>query len=53
MFGQGLLRLQSPSSIEGWLQELKTTRTLQSLTGWMNDPNGAYARCFCTLQLSQ
>lgn len=53
MFGQGLLRLQSPTSIDGWLQELKNTRTLKSLTGWMNDPNGAYVRCFCNLTLGQ
>ena len=33
------------------LLQLKQVRELRSLAGWMNDPRGAYARCFCSVEL--
>lgn len=47
-FGQGAIRLGALGDLQGLLLELRQARELRALTGWMNDPNGAYARCFCT-----
>jgi protease IV len=34
-----------------WLAKLDETARLRSLIGWMNDPRGEYARCFCSVEL--
>ncbi len=51
MFGQGAIRLGALGEIKTLLVQLKQVRELRAITGWMNDPNGAYARCFCTVEL--
>jgi len=47
--GGSLGRLQSQSSLAALLAEFRKTREVRQLLGWMNDPRGAYARCFCAL----
>lgn len=49
--GQGAIRLGAFGEINTLLMQLKQVRELRSLAGWMNDPRGAYARCFCTVDL--
>ena len=51
LLGQGAVRLGLMGDLGALLAELRQTRELRELTGWMNDPRGTYARCFCTLEL--
>ncbi|MES2683963.1 MAG: signal peptide peptidase SppA [Pseudomonadota bacterium] len=51
MFGQGAIRLGAFGEIKSLLAQLHQVRELRAMSGWMNDPNGAYARCFCTVDL--
>jgi len=51
LFGRGAIRLGTAGEVKALLMQLKQVRELRSLAGWMNDPNGAYARCFCGLEL--
>ncbi len=50
-FGSSMSRLQSRTSLTALITELKSAQELRHLTGWMNDPRGAYARCFCAVNL--
>lgn len=50
-FGQSALQLSLIGDLGPLLRQLHEARELRSLTGWMNDPKGAYARCFCGMQL--
>ena len=52
LLGQGAVRLGAMGEINTLLMQLKQVREWRSLAGWMNDPQGAYARCFCTVELS-
>ena len=49
--GTGMSRLQSRTSLANMIEELKSAQELRHITGWMNDPRGAYARCFCAVNL--
>lgn len=51
MFGQGAIRLGALGELGSVLSELRQVRELRSVVGWMNDPEGIYARCFCTVEL--
>ena len=51
LFGQGAIRLSVMGDLGQLLTQLREVRELRALTGWMNDPKGAYARCFCALEL--
>jgi len=50
-FGQAAADRQSLSSLAGLVGRLSQARELRASLGWLNDPRGAYARCFCALQL--
>ena len=50
-FGQGAIRLGVLGDLGQLLTQLREVRELRTLTGWMNDPKGAYARCFCAVEL--
>lgn len=50
-FGQAVADSQSLQSLSGLLGRLTQARELQQNLGWLNDPRGAYARCFCTLEM--
>ena len=39
------------NSLAGVVQRLGRAPELRSTLGWLNDPRGAYARCFCTVEL--
>ncbi len=51
MLGQATIRLGLMGEMKTLLLQLREVRELRGLTGWMNDPNGAYARCFCAVEL--
>ena len=51
LFGRSAIRLGALGDLGGLLTQLREVRELRALTGWMNDPKGAYARCFCAVQL--
>lgn len=51
LFGQGAVRMGLFGEVGSWLKEIKALRELRALTNWMNDPQGMYARCFCTVDL--
>lgn len=51
MFGRAAIRLGAGGDLSSLLTELRQARELRAVTGWMNDPNGAYARCFCALDV--
>ena len=50
-FGQATARQASLSSLSGLISRLGQARELRSSLGWLNDPRGLYARCFCALEL--
>ncbi len=52
LLGQGAIRLGAMGELKTLLAQLKQVRELRHFIGWMNDPNGAYVRCFCTMQLT-
>ncbi len=52
LFGQGAIRLGAFGEMKTLLLQFRQLRELRTLTGWMNDPNGAYARCFCAVELT-
>lgn len=52
LLGQGAVRLGLMGDLQGLLQQLSSTRELRGLTGWMNDPKGIYAHCFCAVDVS-
>lgn len=41
----------SSSGFAGLLRQFSQAPELRRLLGWMNDPRGAYARCFCGFEL--
>ena len=49
--GGNLGRLQSTTSLNALISELRSARELRHVTGWMNDPRGVYARCFCGINV--
>ena len=51
LFGKGAIKLGAFGEIKSLLAQLHQVRELRAASGWMNDPNGAYARCFCTVDL--
>lgn len=52
LLGQGVVRLGLMGDLQGLLKQLSSTRELRGLTGWMNDPKGIYAHCFCAVDVS-
>jgi len=50
-FGQAAADQQALASVSGLISRLSQARELRASLGWLNDPRGAYARCFCSLQL--
>ena len=51
LIGQGAIRMGLMGDMAGLFKELKQVRELRGLMGWMNDPKGSYARCFCAVEL--
>jgi len=51
LLGQGGIRLGMLGDVGKLLGGFQKLPELNSVTAWMNDPNGAYARCFCSVQL--
>ncbi|MES2884684.1 MAG: signal peptide peptidase SppA [Pseudomonadota bacterium] len=51
LLGQGAIRMGLMGDMAGLFKELRQMRELRGLMGWMNDPNGSYARCFCAVEL--
>lgn len=52
LFGQGTVRLGLMGDLKSLLQQMAAVRELRAVTGWMNDPKGLYARCFCAVDLN-
>lgn len=52
LLGQGAVRFGLMGDLQNLLQQLSAVRELRAVTGWMNDPKGAYARCFCTVDIN-
>lgn len=52
LLGQSAIRLGAMGEMSAVLSQIKQVREVRTLMGWMNDPNGAYARCFCAMELS-
>ena len=52
-FGQTAVRSQALGSLSGLVRQLSQAPELRSSLGWINDPRGAYARCFCAVNLGR
>ena len=49
--GQAAMPQPLLGSLAGLVQRLGQAPELRSTLGWLNDPRGAYARCFCSVEL--
>lgn len=49
--GQAAMPQPLLNSLAGLVQRLGQAPELRSTLGWLNDPRGAYARCFCSVEL--
>lgn len=52
LLNRGVISMSAATDVTSLLNEAKKIRALRQLVGWMNDPQGAYARCFCAVELS-
>lgn len=51
--GQAAVRSEALGSLSGLVRQLSQAPELRSSLGWINDPRGAYARCFCAVNLGR
>lgn len=51
--GQAAARSQALGSLGGLVRQLAQTPELRQPLGWINDPRGIYARCFCAVTLDR
>ena len=52
-FGQAAVQSQALGSLSGLVRQLSQAPELRSSLAWINDPRGAYARCFCAVNLGR
>jgi protease-4 len=52
ILGQSVRAMGMGEAMQRLLVRMVPVTDLARLTGWMNDPNGAYARCFCAVDVT-